>query len=75
MKNIGKEIGSKLNLSAAERGTGPDSEDREDAHQEGEDRREQEAPPSPLPETRLWGIFWKSQTISENLHFIIAIVV
>ena len=53
MKNIGKEIGSKLNLSAAERGTGPDSEDREDAHQEGEDRREQEAPPSPLPETRL----------------------
>ena len=46
-----RNIGSKLNLSTAERGTGPDSEDREDAHQEGEDRREQEAPPSPLPET------------------------
>ena len=41
---------SEVNLSAAERGAGPDGQDREDPHQEGEDGGQEEAPPSPLPE-------------------------
>ena len=41
---------SEVNLSAAERGAGPDCQDWEDPHQEGEDWGQEEAPPSPLPE-------------------------
>ena len=55
-----------VDLSAAEWGAGPDCQDREDAHQEGEDGGQQEAPPSPLPETSSWHILSLNMTSQER---------
>ena len=46
MENV--RLASSIHLSAEDRGEGPDKEDTDDAHDEGEDGGEEEAPPFPL---------------------------
>ena len=50
MENV--RLASSIHLSAEDRGEGPDKEDTDDAHDEGEDGGEQEAPPLSLLHTK-----------------------